>query len=391
MLDLNDRLKHYSTALYEQFQKRLQNGSNGATDLRIGLWGTTGSGKTTYFGRLYQALACSPRWIVERNSAAYDYLEPVLEDLESGNLPLPTRKQDDLKIYEYRLAGQEAFKGVNVTLSFIDAPGEFYENPLQGIKRIEKQMDILDYLGSCHGIIFLLDPDRNPKLKKLGPLLGSLMAEFQKRSQAQHQDKVARRLQQYMAFCVTKVDQAGLWEEAKNPEAQARRMMGSQMYKELKHNFCMEGRYKFYPISAIGRYQNGEEWISVVNNLTSPNSTSTDLQSSNPPQTKSLSSTESPQKVWEIFPPTFEFSDESVPTENQMEPLETELTLNNSDNDNYAEWHRPELQPQPQPVQRSTFDVDKDPVPLNVIAPIEWLIESIRTKPPVLNSPVSTK
>ncbi|NET06246.1 MAG: hypothetical protein F6K16_16385 [Symploca sp. SIO2B6] len=383
--DVNSRIKGYATSLNQLLRQKLQFfQDNSPKEIQIGLWGTAGSGKTAYFASLYQELVRSPEWLLECNEEASEYIEDILEYFESGTFPPPTPPRN-LQIYQYRLTGQSgAVQGFSVTLLFIDAAGEFYENHLEGAGKVEGETDVLEYLKSCHGIIFLLDPKRDKNLnrmrKKLPKLLSGLMMEFQKRSQSAFEDQIARRLQQYMAFCVTKIDDEGLWEEAQHPETLARKLLGRNMYEALKHNYCLEGRFKFYGVSSVGRYKEGDEWKPAVkypgDDSKQTNSQSQGNSQINQPQTKSI------------------IDDLLSPISEPVEPINISSS-NFSQLSSEPDYGMPSnVASQPNQTLESklpTFDPEKEPVPLNVIAPIRWLIESIRAKPPSLPKPKETQ
>jgi hypothetical protein len=362
--------------------------SSDPLDIQLGIWGTTGAGKTTYLGRLYTELLSTHKWIVDASPESFKYINDIVEALENGNFPQNTPETtSEIPGYEYRLTGKTPpFKGVNVTLCFIDAPGLFYEKPEKGKAKVKLNgqkvlIDVLDYLSGCHGIIFLLDPDpkRLPQQKKLSIVLLELMQEFQKRYQAQFQDKKARQLQQYMAFCVTKADKGDLWNELHDPKNVAKRIMGDTVYNGLQNTFCLPKRFEFYPVSSIGRYQEGKDgsWKQAVNypQQNDPDPTNNQSNEVSEPQ-KPLSD------MWEEMTneKPYEFESQEKPT--NQEP-ESSFTDSSNDNNYGLSPSSPNEPPRPSE-ENPTFDVEKNPVPINILEPIEWLIQGIRANPPSL-------
>ncbi|RME41590.1 MAG: hypothetical protein D6796_15660, partial [Caldilineae bacterium] len=254
--------------LYKQWQRFTAADHN---TFRIGIWGTTGAGKTTFLAMLYDALLLRPGWTVAADGKARAFVTGHLRTIRTrGRFPAPTEVTAQTDIFRYILQ-EEASKQADgayrqITLDFVDAPGEFYERPHQADRRVTGEMDILDYLASCHGILFLLDPDRVDE--SLGEdeddyrtMLLDLMLEFQERNiKSGISDDL--RLEQYMAFCVTKVDRAPYWERRDDPQNLAESVMGETMYRMLGANFCKPNHYHFFATSAIGRYQDPEtgEW-----------------------------------------------------------------------------------------------------------------------------------
>lgn len=371
----NNRLQSFANNLFQQF-----NNSSQSSDIKLGIWGATGSGKTTYLGRLYTELLNSENWTVYASQKSLNYINDIVGVLDNGIFPPFTNpKISKLKEYDYRLTGEEQpFKGVNVMLRFIDAPGEWYENPDLGKQKVEVEgqelsIDILEYLSGCHGIIFLLDPEqkRLPEKKKLSFVLLKLMQEFHERYNAQFQDNKVRKLQQYMAFCVTKVDKGDFWQESVEPEKFAKRVMGTEIYQRLQNNFCLGKRLNFYPVSSIGRYKEGEQWKEAVNYLEQNDPEPTDNQSNEVSRQN--------QSIFDILNPKIEFEPQKELT--NQEPSST----NSSADDNYGG-----LSPSsPSESEQSskgltTFDVEKEPVPIGILEPIEWLIKEIRANPPSL-------
>lgn len=242
----------------------------GTSNLRLGIWGTGGAGKTTFLSMLYDQLLISPRWTVAANTKAGAFAERHLATIFSeGVFPAPTETAEQLDLLSYHLTPREphAGRGQHVTLTFVDAPGEFYEDPSHPASRVDAEMDIVDYLCSCHGLIFLIDPQpaAGSARGSYQDMLLRLFQEFQRRAQkpgAPH----ATMVQQYIAFCVTKVDRDPLWGRRDAPEELALEAMGRRLIKWMEHNFSQEGRYRYFATSAIGRYQErgSQDWVENV-------------------------------------------------------------------------------------------------------------------------------
>jgi len=101
---------------------------------------------------------------------------------------------------------------------------------------------IIDYLMSCHGVIFLLDyerskPNKDDKRKPYYNLLLNLFSEFKLRSRKMNQ-ATGQYIQQYMAFCVTKADEDELWEK-KDSMSLVKETMGATMWSYLVNNYSL--------------------------------------------------------------------------------------------------------------------------------------------------------
>jgi hypothetical protein len=384
---LNDGIQSVVTTVLRGFKK-----NSDPLDIQLGIWGTAGAGKTTYLGRLYTELLKSEIWTVYFSTKSRVYINEIVDGLENGRCPVPNNILiQKLTEYDYKLTGEkEPFKDINVMLRFIDAPGEFYEDPERAKERVEVEgkevlIDILEYLSGCHGIIFLLDPEQEPldEKKRLSFILPKLMQHFHE--QYVKPNAKVPKLQQYMAFCVTKVDQGDLWQESKDPEKLAKRLMGTNTYKYISNNWCLKPRLNFFPVSSIGRYKEGDQWKEVVN---APKQH--DSQTNVPEQMDNQSNKESINKssiLDEWLKPKIEFESQEKP--NNKEP-ESSFT-DSSDGGKYTLSPSFPSESEQSSKGLTTFDVEKEPVPIGILEPVEWLIKEIRANPPSLPNQTSTQ
>ena len=192
--DLRTRFTSYGQALKKIMIEEIPR-PNPSKDIRIGLWGSASSGKTTYLAMLHEALELSPEWEVTADKKALTFVRKQLDRLDGGYFPGYTEKQQEIEMFSFMLRPQfdNKYKG-KIVLSFIDAPGEFYESPKPNVRVVNQRgssagksleeteipMDIVDYLISCDGIIFLLDPEHSGKGKKAyATMIKDLILEFQ--------------------------------------------------------------------------------------------------------------------------------------------------------------------------------------------------------------------
>ena len=386
----------------------LNNVQDSSRDIRIGIWGTKGSGKTIYLSMLYDILEASPqKWLVAADPEARRFVNQHRRDMDNtakaGVLPLPSERFDEITIFSYILKPQQIdIPASRIVLEFIDAPGEFYEHlyntgevTIRRKKKFtskDKQIfdneydeveseykGIVDYLMSCDGIVFLLDP--KPSFQdgnSYRSLLVDLFQEFQERSQ---RDGNYERLEQYMAFCVTKVDDDdNLWSQAKDPQKLALELMGAKMLQRLqtycylepdkekrdrlhKHNRC-----EFFAVSAIGRYRDSDgKWRKAIDNPSNQEKQPDIQQPENPTSQTHYSAGYDPD---DFFTNTPNNSEPNIPNT----PPETEgfgFNINNTSN-----WE--------QQTGEQTIKQGVECQSINVIEPIEWLIGHILHCPPKL-------
>ncbi len=384
MIDTNltnweNRLKDYGTTLSKWLKESLQTSSS--SDIRLGIWGTSGSGKTTYMLMLYEALKDSEAWLVELDPIARKFIRKNSNYLRQGFFSPPTETAKELEIFSYTLR-RRISPGSKIILNFIDAPGEFYENILSAKGRVkgkniisstplseeENKTPIIDYLMSCDGIIFLLDPENTEKNGgRYSSLLEDLFLEFQERSKRTDIDVDDPRLEQYMTFCVTKVDRKNFWNYRKDAQPFVEKILGKWMSLKKLQNFCRleelnpekrkkpskNNRCEFFCISSVGRYQKDGEWVSPVIY---------------------------PEENGSIQPNTEQTESSSSPSWGYDEEVYSPQSSKSSTGD----WASSGNQNYPDPVSENRPTIDSEAVlrPYNVLEPVEWLIKGIQANPP---------
>lgn len=345
-------------------------------DIRIGLWGTRGSGKTTYLAMLYEALALSNEWEVSLDKKARRFVRDHCKTINSDRLfPEPTPLADELEIFSFTLRPQFISKyGGKVVLSFIDAPGEFYEtlnvnarvvgSHAHSAEQTPQTMDIIDYLISCDGIIFLLDPERRDEDgDTYSSLIEDLIFEFQDRSQ--QSDLESERLQQYMAFTVAKADKESLWQRIESPAQLAQEIVGSRLFEKLEKNHCYvdrknpaNNRFAFFAVSSVGLYQDQEgNWRSPVIDPQKPAPSAPPIYEPN--YVEDPTSYANPDFIY------------NPPQNNLPQSMQERLQANQVDSQTQA----------PQYLQ--TLQKGVDARPFQIIDPINWLVRGIQENPPI--------
>ena len=345
-------------------------------DIRIGIWGAAGAGKTTYLVRLFDALEASKDWTVSVDAGHGRELLEESQDvmLNAGRFPALTDPHVTPEIFNYIITPQrrgigQGIKFSQIKLDFLDAPGEFYED----FKKRKSENDIVDYLLSCDGIIFLIDP--NQKLqRRLSTLLGNLFRELEARakqkikSNALQSKKTSQygKLEQYMAFCVTKIDDSTYWERRNDSHKLMHEVASKRFFHGLK-NYChyvensqerkKYGKYnrcEFFCLSSIGRYFDGDDYTEVV----------------------------------------FEETLESI-SESESSTAELDSAVDDQNNENVSGWNDYDFKmpttsqnntqsEQKQVIKKINSDLLEEVSGYGLIEPLEWLIRRIQFHKPTM-------
>lgn len=200
--------------------------------VKIGLWGGTSSGKTTYLAALRIATLLNPAggWSIEgaddlrENSTMF--LSRMTNALRQHRFPPATI--DTVHQYAFRITGNVpralGMKRVSFTLFFDDRPGGHY------FRKTNPKDELWTELASCDGLIFLFDPKRELR-KDAGlletdarfdeddeeldeeELLDNLayiqhVADFVKQTAGANGWLHKQLLPHYLAVCITKFDDA---------------------------------------------------------------------------------------------------------------------------------------------------------------------------------------
>lgn len=364
-------------------------------DFRLGIWGISESGKTVYLVRLLKALEQQGWTYQALDQKSLDYYNENHRMIENGCFPEFTNTgAGKIEMYSYIIKYQDIKTNKilkQAELNFIDISGEMYENrdylydeeykvTLDG-----KDLLIIDYFLSCHGILFLVDywkdRDRYSKNKiakaKLSQyqLLDDLFTRMQMRRK--EIDNYLGKLEPYVAFAVTKVDHKDILKEIRqsglssielvekvlgndaNPhwfrkyfhvnlrDLEKQRPGGFHPIASDKH------RCQFYSISAIGFYYdtNTREWKSGEY-IESKKERDANKQNFNSYQKK------------EIYDPLGQSLGNGSSRDDIFD-----------DDDIEKMFYKPS---QPQIKQGVKLK------PLNVVEPIEWFIDGIKKHKPTL-------
>jgi hypothetical protein len=141
------------------------------TVFKIGMWGTSRAGKTTYLAMLYKEfLQDTQNWKTYTTDEARQFLERAYAQIYKEHIfPEKTVQTQNYQYHVTRVNDNRSF-----VLEFLDTAGELYEAYYQRNqrgqhvsvaqrdtrhKRTDKTpSEIFDYLKTCDGILFFIDP-----------------------------------------------------------------------------------------------------------------------------------------------------------------------------------------------------------------------------------------
>ena len=364
------------------------------TSIRLGIWGAQGAGKTVYLTMLHNCIESDTNLTITADEAARDKINYNSAKLKGDKVfcePTPSSLKQ-IEIFTYTLTQESSLTRSTFELNFIDAPGEFYEEignlDDEGKEKVSRRasvigkddnhsMDIIDYLVDCDGIIFLLDP----KLPKWGKrshtiFIPKLFRSLQARAEERNSHQLNRgKLWQYMAFCVTKIDDNDeLWERREKPEDLVKEVLG-EAFNSLA-NYCYfdpdnieyseQNRCQFFAVSSIGRYFKNGKWHKAVrepdesqNNLTSSTYNNIYKSGYKPKSKKEDPSTSSEADLGSNDKGENEGVDDGGWEIDDIEDIPDETSKK-------------------APTKQPTIMQEEEPQPYQVTAPIEWLIKSIQ-------------
>jgi hypothetical protein len=195
--------------------------------------------------------------------------------------------------------------------------------------------------------------------------------EFQERSQQENMTNA--RLQQYMAFCVTKADIEDIWDQGKESADLVKDVMGHSLFTSLETGFCLENRYSFYSVASIGRYfdNDSQSWKEAVLYPDIP-----DISNPSDAHTN-LSSAPSPRRRYSQGK-----SHNSQASDASSGQPSTRTSPSLSSDDDYGLFNQASITPEPPTPNQPTINTKVQYEPFNIITPIEWLINSIQREPP---------
>ncbi len=232
---------------------------------KIGIWGPTGSGKTTYLGALY--LELQKEWtIVDQTSRGRHSTQLTIDisnALGSGDFPPATPRESKHYVLFFHPNSDHSLRRLRqrkFELSLIEAPGEFTGRD-PGLREEDEVRSYYEHLSECDGLILMIDPESNNKRGEdlFGVDAGTYFLALQKLFSYLKSD-VSGKVLPKLAFCLTKID-ADLASERISQiglESTIFEIIGEDA-KNLIRSRCSipllgKPRVKYFGISSVGTY-----------------------------------------------------------------------------------------------------------------------------------------
>jgi hypothetical protein len=202
---------------------------------RVGLWGATASGKSTFLSALFIAATRSSAdvRVRGRNDDSTDFLIRNTHALNvQRQFPPPTTYQQPLSwtlqmTVPNRARGRfrrqgPAFVPFDFSIDLQDAPGRAYAAvpEVQPTPRLDlpggddDTPDVASYLASCQGLLLLIDPLRERETGDAHEFFHGTLLRIAQRVEV----PLGRRLPHYIAVCVTKFDDPAVFRFARDNE-----------------------------------------------------------------------------------------------------------------------------------------------------------------------------
>ena len=202
--------------------------ATGGTPIKIGLWGSPGSGKTTYLASLPKALSSADqsigKWAIwPKGPASAALLKQWNRRLTMEQLfPDPTQVGNVVNL-AWRFVGdltgsrykRGAFRRLPAKSEFdldvIDVSGEIFgDSPTISQEKIDIA---LNHLVQAEGLIFLFDPITERDKHTAFEYMSSTLVELSLRIESEGR-RIGQHLPHYIAVCITKFDHEDVFTNA---------------------------------------------------------------------------------------------------------------------------------------------------------------------------------
>jgi GTPase SAR1 family protein len=203
-----------------------------AEPIKIGIWGGSGTGKTTFLAALRIALLkyaknTRTQWNIngldEINPRSASFLATNTRHLQSLSFP-PATIDPTPATYTYEVNGSFRSNGMwEKLLSLFSNPKDVqfilsvFDYPGGHLLQLDEGDVFWEYLSGCQGLIYLFDP-KNTEIGTgnfdcLQRSLDMMRRAFERRSPA---SIMGGRLPQHLAFCITKFDDDEVFRQLRN-------------------------------------------------------------------------------------------------------------------------------------------------------------------------------
>jgi hypothetical protein len=220
--------------------------------LTIGLWGPRGTGKTTSLAMLPIA-AEETRWKMEPLGEAADGFVARSQEalVVSGRFPDPPAERMPVP-YSFAIGRGRSYvekvRGMRRAdqVTFQDAPGAWCERPIPLRASADSP---IEYLTTCDGILFFLDP---VQMRLHGADYGASIVGMLDSLRRRLDLPTSGRLPHRIAFVVPRVDEDEQWKHRDRIRAYVMEQVGMVTFQDIVDK-CQPSRYRFFGFSSIGR------------------------------------------------------------------------------------------------------------------------------------------
>ena len=283
-MPLDDKIRGAIINLKKAEGERMS--SNVRDSLKIGVWGPSSAGKTTFIVTVWGAcLSPQSRWLATlADSPTSDFIIDRLTRLRKGEFPEPNKPQPEPIHYQYLFspkptkqqnqAGKttkspfESLKewinaddvrtptkvtgNSNLKISFTDVAGEqYFKDALDS--------PLWDDIVTCDGLLCILDPSDSEEHLKMVLKLGQNL-----RLKSNDSPRlIGNYLPHYIALCFSKIDRPEFYPFHDRPDelnAKLSEETGIDLQSVL-NNFFVPDRTKVFCVSAIGVNANGQSLV----------------------------------------------------------------------------------------------------------------------------------
>lgn len=211
---------------------------------KIGIWGLTGAGKTTYLAALWLAVNNTPstEWrILAKNETAKTLFINYSGDLSNGIFPPATDPDTNPVQYDFMLE-YKSYRGRSqrYNLSLIDAAG-------QHVLDDNDKYGYFETLQQSSGLILMIDPNPIVEEQKKQGYFKPITRLLSKLDNCRNNN--SGKIETNIALCATKCDM-GKWPNiAGNPQGIFREIMDHFTYNAIKTSFSSVCEFA---ISSVG-------------------------------------------------------------------------------------------------------------------------------------------
>lgn len=223
---------------------------------RLAIWGPIGSGKTTFLAALVHELKSNyEKWTIQGFEDSASFEVRAVADLSKGKFPDSTdfEQPEEAKTLDYKMWFHRKFPLPDVTREFniIDIPGRLISG--EG----ELSEAYFEHIAECDGLLVLIDPEAKDGSKNsfgndesYSHTITRLINRL-----AQNPNKEKGKINQYIVFCITKIDLDEYFANINTPLEFLKRVIGINAWATVANNCDIKNKVAVYCVSSVGRYE----------------------------------------------------------------------------------------------------------------------------------------